>query len=82
MTEFYPEKATSRPSKRAYLAGRSKIPVAPDAKMRLRTARPWHDPLEDGDPEWAERKRIWKSALQPYVDRFTRNDGLSQRGEW
>lgn len=68
-------------SKRAYLAGRAKVPV--DRNSKVRVARPWHDPLEKGDPDWAARKRLWKAALQPYVDRFApRNDGPGQRGEW
>lgn len=72
--------STSQP-KRARLISRSKISVASTAKIRA--ARPWHDPLEDGDPEWAARKSLWKAALQPYVDRFApRNDGPGQRGEW
>lgn len=65
--------------KRKHLFGVASKPVA----SKLRAARPWSDPLEASDPEWAERKRSWKAAIRPYTDRFDRrNDGPGQRGEW
>lgn len=83
MTEFVPEKAPHQ-SKRKHLIGVSKIRVGRNSPVRA--ARPWSDPLEAGDPQWAERKRSWKAALQPYVDRFAargdRNDRNGRGENW